>query len=35
MPRPTELMKAVDDSQLTEIAKDIEKRLIAAIDKSV
>lgn len=35
MPRPTELMKAVDDSQLTEIAEDIEKRLIAAIDKSV
>lgn len=35
MPKPTELIKAVNDPQLTEFATDIEKRLIGAIDKSV
>lgn len=35
MPKPTELIKAVNEPQLTEFATDIEKRLIGAIDKSV
>lgn len=35
MPKPTELIKAVEDSQLLEFAADIEKRLMNAIDKSI
>ena len=35
MPKPTELIKAVEDPQLSEFANDIEKRLITCIDKSI
>ena len=35
MPKPTELIKAVEDPTLLEFANDIEKRLITCIDKSI
>lgn len=34
MPKPTALIQMVEDDALQEIAKDIETRLIACIDKS-
>ncbi|MGP4081880.1 DUF302 domain-containing protein [Pseudalkalibacillus sp. R45] len=34
MPKPTSLVTMVDDAQITEMAEDIEKRLIACMDKS-
>lgn len=33
LPRPTELIKLVDDEELQSIASDIEQRLIDSIDK--
>ncbi|MDG5789729.1 DUF302 domain-containing protein [Evansella sp. AB-P1] len=35
MPKPTELIKSVDNKKLMEFAADIEKRLMNAINKSV
>lgn len=35
MPRPTALIQMVEDDSITNFAEDIEKRLIACIDKSV
>ncbi|WP_102027648.1 DUF302 domain-containing protein [Salirhabdus sp. Marseille-P4669] len=35
LPKPTTLIQMVDDEALKGIAEDIEKRLIACIDKSV
>jgi uncharacterized protein (DUF302 family) len=35
MPKPTELIKMVEDDSLLEPAMDIEKRLIDCIDKSI
>lgn len=35
LPRPTTLMQIMDNADLNEIAVDIEKRLISAIDRSV
>lgn len=34
LPRPTSLIGMLDDPSLIEIAEDVEKRLIACIDKS-
>lgn len=34
MPKPSALIQNVNDEQLNEIALDIEKRLISAVDKS-
>jgi uncharacterized protein (DUF302 family) len=35
MPKPSFLMESMNDSQLKELAIDIEKRLITCLDKSV
>ncbi len=35
MPKPTSLVTMVDDQEITDMAEDIEKRLIACMDKSV
>jgi len=35
LPKPTALIQMVEDESLTAIAEDIEKRLIAVIDKSI
>ncbi|WP_216828495.1 DUF302 domain-containing protein [Alkalihalobacterium elongatum] len=35
MPKPSALIQTVNDNELNQIAEDIEKRLIASIDKSV
>lgn len=35
MPRPTKLMEILNDDSVLEIAKDIEKRMIKTLDKSV
>ncbi|WP_078427968.1 DUF302 domain-containing protein [Alkalihalobacterium alkalinitrilicum] len=35
MPKPTALIQSVDDEELNAIANDIEKRLIASINKSI
>ncbi len=35
MPKPSFLMETLNDSQLNELAADIEKRLITCLDKSV
>ncbi len=35
MPRPTSLIKMVDDNELVEFAASIENRLIGCMDKSV
>jgi uncharacterized protein (DUF302 family) len=35
MPKPTSLIGMVNDGSLAEIAKDVEERLIASIDKSI
>ncbi|MGP4108725.1 DUF302 domain-containing protein [Virgibacillus sp. L01] len=35
MPKPTALIQMVEDESLNEIARDIENRMIASIDKSI
>lgn len=35
MPKPTSLVTMVDDEEITNMAEDIEHRLIACMDKSV
>ena len=35
MPKPSTLIEMVEDESLQEIASDIEKRLIACINKSI
>ncbi|WP_349409197.1 DUF302 domain-containing protein [Pseudalkalibacillus sp. SCS-8] len=35
MPKPTSLVTMVDDQEITAMAEDIEKRLVACMDKSV
>lgn len=35
MPKPSALVTMVDDQEITDMAEDIEKRLIACMDKSI
>lgn len=35
MPKPTELMQMIEDETIEKIAQDIEKRLIACINKAI
>ncbi|GGB40129.1 hypothetical protein GCM10011409_17060 [Lentibacillus populi] len=35
MPRPTALMQMTENESIVELAQDIEKRLIASIDKVI